>query len=105
VGRGRERNAIIRRALSVRIAVRGPPVAASVSGAPGHPLPRQPLPEPLPTYLAALQVERAVSRHTLSAYRRDLADFLAFLPRRRAVTEVTPDDVIGYLAALRTRGL
>ena len=80
-------------------------MAASVSGAPGRPLPRHPLPEPIPTYLAALQVERAASRHTLAAYRGDLADFVAYLGRRRGVTTVTADDIVGYLAALRARGL
>jgi integrase/recombinase XerD len=80
-------------------------VAASVTGAPGRPLPRQPLPEPIPTYLAALQVERAASRHTLAAYRGDLADFVVFLGRRRGVTTATADDVVAYLAALRARGL
>ena len=63
------------------------------------------LPEPVSTYLAALQAERGASRHTLSAYRRDLADFATFLGRRRSLLAVTPDDVIAYLAALRRRGL
>jgi len=77
-------------------------VAALVSGAPRH---TRPLPEPLPTYLAALQAEQGVSPHTLAAYRRDLTDFLAFVPKRRPLAAVTPDDVIGYLGALRARGL
>jgi integrase/recombinase XerD len=80
-------------------------VAASVSGAPGRPLPRQSLPEPVLTYLAALQVERAASRHTTAAYRRDLTDFVAFLGRRRGVATVTSDDVVAYLGTLRGRGL
>ena len=63
------------------------------------------LPEPLPTYLAALQTEQGVSPHTLAAYRRDLTDFTAFLGRRRALTAVTPDDVVAYLGASRARGL
>lgn len=80
-------------------------MAASVSGAPGRPLPRPALSEPIPTYLVALQVERGVSRHTLAAYRRDLTDFVACLGRRRGVAAVTSDDVVAYLATLRTRGL
>ena len=80
-------------------------MAASVTDAPGRPLPRPLLPEPIPTYLIALQVERGVSRHTLAAYRRDLADFVACLGRRRGLAAATPDDVIAYLATLRTRGL
>jgi len=65
----------------------------------------RPLPEPVSTYLAELQAERGVSRHTLSAYRRDLADFASFLGRRRSVLAVVPDDVVAYLAELRRRGL
>ena len=77
-------------------------MARSVSDAPRR---TGPLPEPLSTYLAALQAEHGVSPHTLAAYRRDLADFLAFVPRRRALSAVTPDDVVAYLGALRARGL
>ena len=80
-------------------------MAASVTGPPGPSLSRHPLPEPIPTYLAALQVERGASRHTLQAYRRDLADFVAVLGRRRGVAAVTSDDVVAYLATLRRRGL
>ena len=77
-------------------------MAAPVSGASRR---TRPLPEPLPTYLATLQTEHGVSPHTLAAYRRDLADFLAFLPRRRSLAAATPDDVVAYLGALRARGL
>ncbi len=65
----------------------------------------RPLPEPLPTYLVALQAEQGVSPHTLAAYRRDLTDFVAFLGRRRSLAAVTPDDVVAYLGTLRARGL
>jgi integrase/recombinase XerD len=77
-------------------------VAASVIDAPRR---SRPLPEPVLTYLAALQAEQGASPHTLMAYRRDLGDFLAFLDRRRGVLTVTADDVVAYLAALRARGL
>ena len=65
----------------------------------------RPLPDQLLTYLAALQAEQGVSPHTLSAYRRDLVDFLAFLGAERTLVAATPDDVIAYLGVLRTRGL
>jgi len=77
-------------------------VAAPVSGAPRR---TRPLPEPIPTYLATLQTEHGASPHTLAAYRHDLADFLAFLGRRRSLSAATPDDVVAYLGALRGRGL
>jgi integrase/recombinase XerD len=77
-------------------------VAPSVSDATRR---TRPLPEPLPTYLAALQAEQGVSPHTLAAYRRDLADFVAHLGPRRAPASATPDDVLSYLGALRARGL
>jgi integrase/recombinase XerD len=77
-------------------------VAASVSDATRR---TRPLPEPLPTYLDALQAEQGLSPHTLAAYRRDLADFVAFLGRRRAPSAARADDVLAYLGALHRRGL
>jgi integrase/recombinase XerD len=77
-------------------------VAASVIGAPK---PFRPPFDPVATYLAALLAERGASSHTVAAYRRDLADFVAFLGRRRELTAATPDDVRAYLEALRARGL
>ena len=57
-------------------------------------------------YLGALQTERGVSRNTLAAYRRDLADFLRFLTTRRLPPgAVQPDDVVSWLERLRERGL
>jgi len=57
-------------------------------------------------YLGALQAERGASRNTLTAYRRDLADFTQFLnAQRRTLRRAGPDDIVGYLERLRTRGL
>jgi len=57
-------------------------------------------------YLGALQAERGAARNTLAAYRRDLADFTAFLSdHRQSLDRVGPDDLVGYLERLRTRGL
>jgi integrase/recombinase XerD len=57
-------------------------------------------------YLDALRAERGASRNTLSAYRRDLTDFTEFLNNyHRSVRRAGPDDIVGYLERLRTRGL
>ena len=57
-------------------------------------------------YLGALQAERGATRNTLSAYRRDLTDFTQFLnAQHRSLRRASPDDIVGYLARLRTRGL
>ena len=49
-------------------------------------------------YLGALQAERGASRNTLSAYRRDLADFSQFLnDHHRSLRRAGPDDIVGYL--------
>jgi integrase/recombinase XerD len=62
--------------------------------------------DPVAGFLGTLQAERGASRHTLVAYRRDLADFQHFLDRagHRLVT-VRPDDVVSYLEHARKRGL
>jgi hypothetical protein len=59
----------------------------------------------LQDFLATLSVERNASRHTLDAYRRDLADFFALLGRRR-VTAATagPDDVVAWMECQRKAG-
>src|SRR5574341_2403841 len=57
-------------------------------------------------YLGTLQTERGVSRNTLAAYRRDLGDFSDFLRHRhRALPQIGPDDILGYLERLRRRGV
>ncbi len=58
-------------------------------------------------YLGYLVVERGASVNTVSAYRRDLAEYTRFL-EERGITEpakVGRDDVTAYVASLRARGL
>lgn len=57
-------------------------------------------------FIAYLAVERGASRHTLDAYRRDVARYLEFLSARSAaeVDAVTADDTLAYLRELRARG-
>jgi integrase/recombinase XerD len=62
--------------------------------------------DPVAGFLGTLQTERGVSRHTLAAYRRDLADFNRFLTRGgHRFTDVRADDVVSYLEHTRARGL
>ena len=57
-------------------------------------------------FFAALQTERGASPHTLDAYRRDLAGFTAYLKRQgRTVATARVEEMTGYLADLRRRGL
>ncbi|WP_440136892.1 site-specific tyrosine recombinase XerD [Georgenia satyanarayanai] len=58
----------------------------------------------LEEYLAHLGVERGLSEHTLSAYRRDLSRYAAYLTvrGRRELGEVAAADVAEYVEALRT---
>jgi integrase/recombinase XerD len=57
-------------------------------------------------FLEMLAVERGASRHTLSAYARDLADAAAFvLTRGRTLEAATSDDLRAWLAALDGEGL
>ena len=58
-------------------------------------------------YLGHLAVERGASQHTIDAYGRDLGDYVAYLDARGVgqIVDVTRDDVTGYVADLRTRGL
>jgi integrase/recombinase XerD len=53
------------------------------------------------SFLALLAARRAT--RTVEAYRRDLADFSAYLAR--SPSSATPDEVQGWLADLRGRGL
>jgi integrase/recombinase XerD len=62
--------------------------------------------DPVDEFLQALETERAVSPHTLAAYRRDLRDFLAFLRHaRRPLGRARPDDVVAWLERLQRAGL
>jgi integrase/recombinase XerD len=62
--------------------------------------------DPVAGFLGTLQAERGVSRHTLAAYRRDLADFDRFLARAgHRLTDVRADNVVSYLEHARARGL
>jgi integrase/recombinase XerD len=62
--------------------------------------------DPVAGFLGTLQAERGVSRHTLAAYRRDLADFDRFLARGgHRVTDVRADNVVSYLEHAHARGL
>ena len=57
-------------------------------------------------FLGTLQTERGASRHTLAAYRRDLADFNRYLVRQgHRLMDVRADDVVSYLEHARARGL
>lgn len=52
-------------------------------------------------YLAALRAERGLSPATVSAYRRDLQQYAAFLNGR----DPDPETVAGFIGALHRRGL
>ncbi|MBV9851190.1 MAG: tyrosine recombinase [Armatimonadetes bacterium] len=58
-------------------------------------------------FLADLAAERGLSPHTLAAYRSDLTQFAAALAGRgiRRPADISPDDAIRFLAALRGQGL
>lgn len=63
----------------------------------------------VPVFLDYLKSARRYSAHTVDAYRRDLADFTAFLEARTGrpprAEEVGEDEVRAYLTALTRRGL
>jgi integrase/recombinase XerD len=53
-----------------------------------------------------LTAERGAAAHTVEAYTRDLADFLAFLAAKgKNAKTATPDHIRGYLAGLARKGL
>ena len=59
------------------------------------------LEERISEYLASLRAERGLSGATVSAYRRDLQQYTAFLNGR----DPDPEAVAGFIAALHRRGL
>jgi integrase/recombinase XerD len=58
-------------------------------------------------YLGHLSVERGASQNTIVAYRRDLAEYEAFLSARGVAEpdELTRDDVTAFVGSLWERGL
>jgi integrase/recombinase XerD len=66
-------------------------------------MPDGPWPE---TFLEMMAVERGAARHTLDAYRRDLADYARFLRRRRLTIESANGEAVrAYLSELSKRGM
>jgi integrase/recombinase XerD len=61
--------------------------------------------DPVADFLGALEAERGASRNTLSAYRRDLGDFVKFLGGVDRLASARPDDVVSYVERLRRSGL
>jgi integrase/recombinase XerD len=60
----------------------------------------------LALFLDMLTAERGAAAHTIEAYTRDLADFLAFLAAKgKSAKTATPDQIRAYLAALARKGL
>ena len=60
----------------------------------------------LDAFLEMMAAERGAARHTLDAYRRDLADFAAFLGRSgTSLPAAGAEDIRAYLAALAGDGL
>lgn len=60
-----------------------------------------PLAETADEYLTTLQVERGLSRNTLQAYRRDVAQYLAFVEDREPNTEM----VSAFVSQMRSEGM
>jgi integrase/recombinase XerD len=58
----------------------------------------------LKAYLDMLAAERGAARNTLDAYERDIEDYLEYLGGR-SPTEVTAQDIRGWLGDLAARGL
>ncbi|MFO1050186.1 MAG: site-specific tyrosine recombinase XerD [Geminicoccaceae bacterium] len=60
----------------------------------------------LDAFLEMMAAERGAARHTLDAYRRDLADFAGFLAQRGlGLVAATAEDIRAYLAVLAEDGL
>ncbi len=67
----------------------------------------QPLHPSVEEFISHLTVERGASRNTLSAYRRDLRSYSAFLAKRGVEdpARATREDVGAFVAELQRRGL
>ncbi|HEY1116494.1 MAG TPA: site-specific integrase, partial [Acidimicrobiales bacterium] len=64
------------------------------------------LPLEVEEYLTWLRLERGRARSTVEAYRRDLRAWAEHLHHLgRAVTDVTEDDLVGWVSLLRDAGL
>lgn len=60
----------------------------------------------LENFLEMMLAERAVSSHTIHAYKRDLDDYLAFLQAsKRNLADITMADIEGYLQRLFNQGV
>src|SRR3990172_6062850 len=59
------------------------------------------------SYLAAISLQRGLSRNTLTSYRMDLSNYLAFLHKGgiSSLTEVKPENIYGYIVNLSGRKL
>jgi len=67
---------------------------------------RQPCPPLVADFLEAIAAERAASRNTLEAYRRDLQDYSAFLAQRGVdALKASSDDARAFLAHRSAAGL
>ncbi len=60
----------------------------------------------LALFLDMLTAERGAAAHTVEAYTRDLAEFLAFITAKgKTARTATPEDLRGFLAGLARKGL
>lgn len=60
---------------------------------------------PLLPFLEMMAAERHAAPNTLESYRRDLDDFLLFLPKNTSLLAASTDDIRDYLASIEAIGL
>src|SRR6266516_3506033 len=59
------------------------------------------IPATISSFLTHVRVEKGLSSNTVSAYRRDLQKFEAFIQKRKlALEKIGPDDLVDFLAGL-----
>src|SRR5213593_2515489 len=59
------------------------------------------IPATISSFLTHVRVEKGLSANTVSAYRRDLQKFEAFIQKRKlALEKIGPDDLVDFLAGL-----